>query len=127
MVKRNIKTKPKGRKPKGLILKLMCTGYSNDQIVEYLVQEYKYTKHYAECLVSDCKLLVDKKIDELAEEVALNNLNRLEAIITDNLENGNDKTALQAIDLENKLTKVYETKVQLKTDPNEPFVIKLQQ
>lgn len=117
--------KPKGRKPKGYILKLMLAGYSNEQIIEILQDEYDYAKHYAECLVSDCKLMVDSKLAELAEAIAQKNVNRLEAIIDDAIVANDNKTALSAIEIENKMFNLYQMKLEVSNKENETFKIKI--
>jgi hypothetical protein len=127
-MKKNINKNPKekkirGRKPKGYVLKLMLAGYSNEEIIELLQEEYEYTKHYAECLVSNCKLMVDNKLAEIAEAIAQKNVNRLEVIIDEAMIANDNKTALAAIEIENKMFNLYQMKLEVSNNENNTFKI----
>lgn len=112
------------RRPKPFIVKLISAGYDDIEIKEILKDEYGYAPDTINDLMRLARKQIDKQIEKYADIAAERNYLRLEAMVQEALESGNDKTVLAAIDLENKLLGCYNQKITLASDKDEPFVIK---
>lgn len=112
------------RRPKPFIVKLISAGYDDIEIKEILKDDYGYADDTINDLMRLARKQINKQIEKYADIAAERNYLRLEAMVQEALESGNDKTVLAAIDLENKLLGCYNQKITLASDKDEPFVIK---
>lgn len=101
-------------KKEALTLYAMGEGY--DEIIEVLVEEFGYTKNSAYVLMAGVIKEIEEKYKEYADQLHMINLKRLDTIVNDSFNAGDSKTALSAIDLLNKMSGQYTTKIEAKTD-----------
>lgn len=105
------------------VIKLLAAGKTQEEIKVQVAEEYEVTKHRVEDVLTQAYKEIDKKLDKYAEKAAERNYLRLESIIQDAMEAGDNKSTIQAIDLENKMLNIYNQKITLQNNDNEPFKI----
>lgn len=105
------------------IIKLIAAGKTYEEIKEQIAEETGFKKHSVENIITKAKQEIDKRLEKYAEKAAEKNYLRLESIIEQAMENDDDKITIQAIDLENKMLNIYNQKITLQNNDNEPFKI----
>lgn len=99
----------------------ILAGRDRQEILTEMSERYGYA-------LTTCKLYYEKA-DALAqldfskdsEKLRTKNLQRLESFVDASTEEGDLKTAMAAMDMQNKMTGSYLTKVDIKNDGDEPF------
>lgn len=125
---KNLDKVNKHRQAVRTIMSGISFGWSKQDIIDRIVEEFGYSEKTAlyKLYVEANKLLESKMIYK-AEELARRNLERLECVIEEAYDRGDNKLILNAIDLQNKTCGLYNTNVTLKngTNENDKFIIKL--
>lgn len=101
----------------------MAAGKTQEEIKVQVADEYGVTKHRVEDVLTQAYKEIDKKLDKYAEKAAERNYLRLESIIQDAMEAGDNKSTIQAIDLENKMLNIYTQKISMANEDDKPFKI----
>lgn len=108
-----------------MCLSLLRMNYDYDYIIERLKDEFDYTDNSAKKVLDKnkrkLKNSVEKKIDKMAED----NINRIEAIIDECYEQRKYTDALKAIDMLNKMGGQYIQKLDINSNINQEFTIKI--
>lgn len=95
------------------------------EILKILQEHYNYTPLSSEKVYEHACKLAAKNFAQETDKIRCKNLQRLEALIDATAEE-DTKTALAAIDIENKMTGQYVAKVSLKNDDDgDTFKIKI--
>ena len=101
----------------------MCWTEVRDRIAK----EFGYAdgSSHVDQIVTDARRKVTEIQEQYAVGVATRNVARIERIIQDALAEGNKNLALKAMDLLNKTTNIYSSKIEIKNDENKSFEIKI--
>lgn len=102
---------------KNQLLKMQTEGKSIDDMKNYLY-DLGYSKKGANEVIAITGRDVAKAYESYIEEAVQYQWNRLESIVTECLKNNNYKDALRAIDLQSKISKLYEVNVVNNTQIN---------
>ena len=103
----------------GMCWKEVCSRISKEF-------DYKEGSSFVEQIVKEARAKVREIQEEYATGVAQRNIARCEKIIQDALTEGNKNLALKAMDLLNKTTNIYSSKIEIKNDENKSFEIKIE-
>lgn len=103
----------------------ILNGDTRDEIIEQLMERYGYAQKTAGDIYAKGLQYSVKEFVEDAEVILHKNMQRLEDLIEANLEDDNTNDALKAIDMQNKLSGNYETKVAVKNDGEDAPAFKI--
>ena len=81
-------------------------GYKVKDIVEELIDEYKLSENYANKFAYSCNKEYNESLKEISDNAANYCIGVLQGVISDSLEEKDRSSALKAIDLLQKVTKV---------------------
>lgn len=104
----------------------ICNGWERKDIIDSIVEHYGYAEGTAGNICDQAAAQYGQHIMHDTEKIMNKNMQRLEAIIDASLDNEDSTTMLKAMDMENKVCGVYETKVSVKGEGDTPiFKIKI--
>lgn len=108
---------------KFFIMHKIRLGWSDDDIIDFITDivkgtdlEDKLPKTRVKQLITLSKNEIKRRYDAYAKDVALFNINRIEAIVNMAEEKGDYKAMLSAIDTLNKMANIYTQKVEVKNE-----------
>lgn len=108
------------------VIKKMVAGWSRQELIEWLCDVHKYEKLGADMLLTRIKQHEKEKFEKYMGDIAKKNYQRLNYIIDEAIEKGNNRDALNAIDKLNKMGGLYVQKVEVNSE-TPVFEIKVQQ
>lgn len=89
-------------------------GWSFEETVAQIMEEYGYAQSSAENLTAECATDMKAQYEKYVKDCRQRNMGRLNAIINKALEDNRPYDALKAIDIQNKMAGCYTTKVEVK-------------
>lgn len=89
-------------------------GWSFDEVVAQIMDEYGYAESSSKAIVAECASDMRKTYEKYVKDCRQRNMGRLNAIINQALEDNRPIDAIKAIDIQNKMAGVYTTKVEVK-------------
>ena len=81
-------------------------GWKVKDIVEELIDKYQLSENYANKFAYDCNKMYNESLKDISNDVASYCIGTLQGIISDSLDEKDRTSALKAIDLLQKVTKV---------------------
>ena len=81
-------------------------GWKVKDIVEELIDEYQLSENYASKFAYECNKMYNESLKDISNDVASYCIGTLQGIISDSLDEKDRTSALKAIDLLQKVTKV---------------------
>lgn len=99
-------------------------GYARKDIIEMLVRDYQYTEDTATHTYQTAAKEMVEDMKEYDKMIAIKNRKRLNAISEAAFDSGDFKSAVKAIDVENKMNGIYTTKVEIENADSD-FVVKI--
>lgn len=124
---RNLDRVNKHRQAVRTIMTAISFGWCKEDIIKRIEEEFGYTeKTIVYKLYVEANKLLESKMIYKADELARKNLERLECVIEEAYDRGDNKLILNAIDLQNKTANIYNTNINVGNKEGEDkFVIKL--
>lgn len=95
------------------VMDLVGMGLDDNEIVEKCAEEFGSTTRLMSQYLKAAVCALDDRNKEWKEKIIQQNYNRLDVIIKECYEKGKHKEALQAIDIQNKLAGVYESRLNI--------------
>lgn len=99
-----------------MIMDSIRKGWSKNRIYEHYCELWNIDRQMCYKYLHDVLIKLSDQYEKKADEVVNVQLERIENIIEESLKSGDRKTALSAIDLENKLHSLYVEKQEIKAD-----------
>jgi hypothetical protein len=96
-----------------MIINDICKGQNNMTIIKKYTEEWKIGRTNVQNLITEAYEFMKLGDTEYSNELRQINIKRLEEIYADSLDRGDSMTALKALDLVNKTSGLYTTKVEL--------------
>lgn len=127
LVKHMLQNRHKHRTAKSRAMHCISFGYSREEIIKLLQEEFGYSESTCIRIYTEANKELQYRANANAKKIAERNLARLDALIEESYDEGNFKDVIKAIDIQNKMTGQYETKVNVTTDTETPFTIKINQ
>lgn len=81
-------------------------GYKPKEIIEEVIDKYDLTENYANKFVYNCNKEFNESLKDISDNAANYCIGVLQGVISDSLEEKDRSSALKAIDLLQKVTKV---------------------
>ena len=81
-------------------------GWKVKDIVEELIDKYQLSENYANKFAYECNKMYNESLKDISNDVASYCIGTLQGIISDSLDEKDRTSALKAIDLLQKVTKV---------------------
>lgn len=97
------------------VMQLVMMGYPDKQIVQMTSEEFGSAERTMSQYLKAAVCALDDRNRGWKDKIVERNYNRLNAIIEDAYEHGDRKSALTAIDIQNKLAGAYEQKIKFDT------------
>ena len=97
-----------------LIIEAIAKGERYISIIQRFSKEWNLSEKTIRLLIDDA--ISYMKSEETKETLVAMNMERLDNIIEDSMKEGDKRSAIKAIDTQNKLAGGYEEKVKLETD-----------
>ena len=94
------------RERKIYVFNKLKKGYKIKDIVEELIDKYQLSENYANKFAYNCNKEFNESLKEISDNAANYCIGTLQGIICDSLEEKDRSSALKAIDLLQKVTKV---------------------
>lgn len=104
----------KGEAKRHLVIEAIAKGERFISIVQRFSKEWNLSEKTIRLIISDA--ISYMKSDETKETLIAINMERLDNIIEESMKEGDKRSAIKAIDTQNKLAGGYEEKVKLETD-----------
>lgn len=95
------------------IIKRIKKGWSMNKLAEWVQDHYKFSRTYSYTLVRGCYDLLAEHADDVIESAKMVQIERLEEMLTDALESSDKKTALQTLEMLNKIYGLYNQKTEV--------------
>ena len=94
------------RERKIFVFNKLKKGYKPKEIIEEVIDKYGLTENYANKFVYDLNKMFNESLKDISNDVASYCIGVLQGVISDSLEEKDRTSALKAIDLLQKVTKV---------------------
>lgn len=94
------------RERKLFVFNKLKKGWKPRDIIEEVVDKYKLSNNYAEKFVYDCNKSYNESLKEISDNAANYCIGTLQGIISDSLDEKDRTSALKAIDILQKITKL---------------------
>lgn len=94
------------RERKIFVFNKLKKGYKVKDIIEELIDEYQLSENYANKFAYECNKMYNESLKDISNDVASYCIGTLQGIISDSLDEKDRTSALKAIDLLQKITKV---------------------
>ena len=94
------------RERKIFVFNKLKKGYKPKEIIEEVIDEYGLTENYANKFVYNCNKEFNESLKDISDNAANYCIGVLQGVISDSLEEKDRTSALKAIDLLQKVTKV---------------------
>lgn len=93
--------------PRRYILRCLRTNGDIKECIQELNRQYDIPEGKARALVRDCRNFLNKEYEKFINNVAQQNLETVQDIMQDALKKGNNKLALECVDILNKMAGIY--------------------
>lgn len=98
------------------LVQLIRKGKSKAKLIEYAKEEWGVNENMATKYIHDACLKLESYYEKEAQKAKVVQLERIESILEDALNSKDNKTALSALDMINKLYSLYVDKQEVKVD-----------
>ena len=105
---------------------LINQGWSRDNIIEKIVEDYNYSQATAENLYYECHKIALKTVQDYLTEASKTNIQRIISIADKAFVEGRYGDSLKALDMLNKMSGNYSPDKLDITSNEEPIIIKFQ-
>ena len=94
------------RERKIFVFNKLKKGWKVKDIIEELIDKYQLSENYANKFAYECNKMYNESLKDISNDVASYCIGTLQGIISDSLDEKDRTSALKAIDLLQKVTKV---------------------
>lgn len=119
------RNKHRHRSAKSMAVHLIVFNHEREEVIQSIMDEFGYAESTANNIYAEAQKRIEGYTRYNAKKIAERNIQRLDVIAEEAYDNEDYKNSIKAMDILNKMSGQYETKVNVTSDTDKPFTIKL--